>query len=434
MTITSSTSSDVDTGTGYGRAPSSYNARLTEVGPGTPMGEALRRYWHPVASSVGLTSDLPHRTKVLGEDLIVFRDGAGRAGVVYERCAHRGSSLYYARIEEDGIRCCYHGWKFDVQGKCLEQACEPEHGRRRDAARQPWYPVEERYGLVFVYMGPPEHKPPLPRYEMFEDLDEGESMFGQLPVPGADVTGMVMPCNWLQAFENALDPVHATWLHFSHSGPQFDGMGQPGGFPSYFFDPYTVSEKLHFQKTSRGAMYSQALRLAGPDGYEQQLEWRVECQAPNIIALPDFVNMERDQGPNCLIWNVPCDDTSYRIFVTTRSTSIDRMMRLILGIKQNGKFPWEVTEEDTQRYPSDNEAIISQGPITQHSTETLATTDKGVVMLRRVLSQMVDDVEAGRDPLNVERGDARPRKVTSGVFTVGQSIDDDVLPIIPTLT
>ena len=140
------------------------------------MGEAMRRYWHPIAISSTLTSDRPHRTRLLGEDLIVFRDGNGRAGVVFERCAHRGTSLYFGRIEDDGIRCCYHGMKFDTQGHCLEQACEPERGRRRDAIRQPWYPVEERYGLVFVYMGPPERKPALPRYDFFEPLEEGDRL------------------------------------------------------------------------------------------------------------------------------------------------------------------------------------------------------------------------------------------------------------------
>src|SRR5205085_9281314 len=133
-----------------------------------------RRYWHPIASSATLTPDVPHRTRVLGEDLIVFRYRQGRPGVVAERCAHRGSSLFYGRIEDDGIRCCYHGWKFDVQGHCLEQACEPALGRRRDAARQPWYPVEERYGLAFVYMGPPELKPELPRYDVLADPAEDE--------------------------------------------------------------------------------------------------------------------------------------------------------------------------------------------------------------------------------------------------------------------
>ena len=281
-------SSGLDTGTGYGRPRSSHDARLTEVGPGTPMGEALRRYWHPVASSAALVSDVPHRVKVLGEDLVVFRDGAGRPGVVFERCAHRGSSLYYGRIEDDGIRCCYHGWKFNVRGHCLEQACEPDRGRRRDVARQPWYPVEERYGLVFVYLGPPESKPPLPRYDFFEDLADGESFFSEVPVPGQQVTGLLQKNNWLQSFENAVDPVHAAWLHYAHSGPQFYGTGTPTGAPHSFFDPYTIAGKLRYEKTERGVMYHQRFEREEPDGTTAQLESAVEVQLPNIIVLPDF--------------------------------------------------------------------------------------------------------------------------------------------------
>ena len=147
---------------------------------------------------------------------------------MFERCAHRGTSLYFGRIEDDGIRCCYHGMKFDTQGHCLEQACEPERGRRRDAIRQPWYPVEERYGLVFVYMGPPERKPALPRYDFFEPLEEGDVYVTELPIPGAEVVGAVSEWNWLQSFENAVDPVHAMWLHYAHSGPQFVGTGTTG--------------------------------------------------------------------------------------------------------------------------------------------------------------------------------------------------------------
>ena len=409
----------IDTGTGYGRPRSSHDARLTEVGPGTPMGETLRRYWHPVANSSALTSDVPHRTRVLGEDLIVFRDGAGRPGVVFERCAHRGSSLYYGRIEEDGIRCCYHGWKFDVQGHCLEQACEPGLGRRRDVARQPWYPVEERYGLVFVYMGPPERKPPLPRYDFFEELGEGESFFTEPPIPGQNVTGVISDFNWLQAFENAVDPVHAAWLHYTHSGQQFDGVGEPDGLPHSWFDPYTLTEKIQgYDRTERGVMYRQRMEREEPDGTIAEIDWAVECQLPNIIMLPDFVRIIPDLRHDCMIWNVPADDTSFRAFFSFRATGIDRLFRVIAAIKQNGKQFWELTEEEKQRFPGDFEAQGSQGPITQHSEETLATSDKGIVMLRRMLRQMVDDVEAGRDPLNADPGDTGLRGTTSGLFTV----------------
>ena len=138
------------------------------------MGELMRRYWH----TVGLAADAgatPRKVRVLGEDLILFRDGAGRPGLLHARCCHRGTTLYYGRVEERGIRCCYHGWLYDIAGNCLDQPCEPEGGaQHRHTVRQPWYPLEERYGLLFAYLGAPEKKPALPRFDALEELGEGE--------------------------------------------------------------------------------------------------------------------------------------------------------------------------------------------------------------------------------------------------------------------
>jgi len=144
-------------GSAYGLPEPSYDAELVEVGAGTPAGELLRRYWHPVGVSSEL-ADLPVPVRVLGEDLILFRTGQGRPGLVYPRCIHRGTTLRYGKVESNGIRCCYHGWLFDPEGRCLEQPCEPGGGRKLELYRQPWYPLEERYGLVFAYLGPPERR------------------------------------------------------------------------------------------------------------------------------------------------------------------------------------------------------------------------------------------------------------------------------------
>ncbi len=210
----------LDTGTGYGRRQPTYLKELTEVGPGTPMGELLRRYWHPV----GLIEDAgntPKAVRVLGEDLVLFRDKAGRPGLVHARCAHRGTTLYYGKVEDRGIRCCYHGWLFDVEGRCLEQPCEPGLGaQHKDKIRQPWYPVQELYGLIFAYMGPPQRKPVLPRYEIFETLDEGEF----IEADGNSVGGggpIIIPCNWMQHYDNLPDAYHVPILHGSFSGVQF---------------------------------------------------------------------------------------------------------------------------------------------------------------------------------------------------------------------
>ena len=134
-----------DLQTAYRMKPPSYRAEFTEVGRGKPMGELLRRYWHPVGLAAD-ASDTPRKVRALGEDLVLFRDRQGRPGLLHARCCHRGTTLYYGKVEDDGIRCCYHGWKFDTKGHCLEQPCEPDGGKFKDKARQPWYPLEERYG------------------------------------------------------------------------------------------------------------------------------------------------------------------------------------------------------------------------------------------------------------------------------------------------
>jgi nitrite reductase/ring-hydroxylating ferredoxin subunit len=142
--------STMDTGTAYGRPVGASLLELAQVGPGTPYGEVLRRYWQPVALSAGATTT-PKRLRILSEDLILFRTKRGKAGLVVPDCAHRGASLFYGRVEDEGIRCCYHGWIFDTEGRCLEQPCEPDLGRHRDRVRQPWYPVREYHGVVFAY-------------------------------------------------------------------------------------------------------------------------------------------------------------------------------------------------------------------------------------------------------------------------------------------
>ena len=210
-------------GAAYGRPTHHHDAELTEVAAGTPCGEFMRRYWHPIALSADVVAR-PQKVRILGEDLILFRDGKGRPGLLTPRCAHRGTSLYYGKVDENGIRCCYHGWQFDVEGRCLDQPCEPEGGLRKDRIRQPWYPVEDRYGLVFAYMGPPDKKPLLPRWEVFEDLAPGESIYvhGYTGYGvGADDTIRIVPINWLQNYENIMDPFHVPMLHTRHSAVQY---------------------------------------------------------------------------------------------------------------------------------------------------------------------------------------------------------------------
>ncbi|HEY3118241.1 MAG TPA: Rieske 2Fe-2S domain-containing protein, partial [Chloroflexota bacterium] len=176
------------------------NERLTRVGPGTPGGELLRRYWHPVAMVPDLSDESPTRhVRLLGEDLVLFRDKSGRVGLLADHCPHRGASLLYGRVEERGIACAYHGWLYDVEGNCLETPAEPADSLLHLTVKHRAYPVRERYGLYWAYLGP-SPAPVLLRYD-----------FAELGPLSVSVTGY--DCNWLQCVENNLDQAHVLILH-----------------------------------------------------------------------------------------------------------------------------------------------------------------------------------------------------------------------------
>ena len=183
---------------------------LTQVGPGTPCGEYLRRFWQPVAFARDLAAT-PLRVKILGEDLVVFRDRGGRVGVLHLHCAHRGTSLEYGIPVERGIRCCYHGWVFDVDGCCLETPGEPRGSRLHERVAQGAYPTHELAGLIFAYLGPPDRRPAFPMWDSY-------AVSGYTLMPAAKFT---LPCNWLQVKDNSMDPVHTAFLHALSSGYQF---------------------------------------------------------------------------------------------------------------------------------------------------------------------------------------------------------------------
>ena len=388
----------VDTGTAYGRKPGTHNPTLTEVGPGTPMGELLRRYWHPIGLA-GDASDTPRKVRVLGEDLILFRDKSGRPGLVHPNCAHRGASLYYGRVEERGIRCCYHGWLFDAEGHCLEQPCEPELGRARGRIRQPWYPVQELYGLVWTYMGPPEKKPTLPRYDALERLDEGEI----IETNDASIGGggpQVIPCNWLQHYENLVDPFHVVVLHSSFSGTQF--VEQMAQMPEVSWDTFEL-----------GVRTTSVRRLA--DGKVFRRISQAAMPTLRVIPSPRVGRYGRVES---LGWILPIDDRSFRIFVVGRVSEKGELTRM--RSRMNGKLWEELTEEEHQRMPGDYEAMVSQGAITRHSEEHLATSDRGIAMLRRYLKAQLALLEAGEDPAGVSFDpDAEPV-----VFDAGNYLED----------
>lgn len=385
-------------GRAYGRPPQQPNRLLTEVGPGTPLGELMRRYWQPIAASDQVTST-PRMVRLLGEDLVLFRDRKGRPGLLYPRCMHRGTTLYYGKVEDEGIRCCYHGWLFDVEGNCLDQPCEPRGGLRRERARQPWYPLQEHYGLVFAYMGPADKQPMLPRYDILEDLAPGEILARSVGGRGAtgDDSFPVVPYSWLHMCDNIMDPYHVYVLHSTFTGRQFH--------PDFAVMP----KRVDFFQEEHGVFYSAIRHM--PDGREYE---RVSSYLlPNIMSVPPIFDLNESRSIS-ISWVVPVDDSHYfQVMVERCRTS--RYDKPRLG--PDGKAWGERSEAARRDAPDDFEAQAGQGPISLHSEEHLVSSDRGIALQRRLLAQQIERVQAGGDPLGVAFDPAAAVvKVRSGNF------------------
>lgn len=382
----------------YGLKIPDPDPELTRVGPGTACGELMRRYWQPVCLSADL-SDLPKPVKILSEELIAFRDGQGRAGLLFFRCSHRGASLEYGRVEERGIRCCYHGWLYDVEGNVLEMPLEP--GNNNPFLKQiqhPCYPVREFGGLVFAYMGPLEKIPQFPLYDIWQK--EGGSLKARM---GPRVGGPVN-CNWLQAEENLMDALHTFWLHTLHSGPQFPSR-------AYGMNP----DDLKYEETDMGMRF--VLRRKLENGKWWELIW--EMLMPLNIHLV-YTDEPKTERVSAVTWCLPVDDThqlgaSIRWIAEGKGDALSGREQLAPGGRTNTSF------EYTQRHPDDKEAVEGQGPIALHGLEHLVTSDKGVMMFRKVLRTAIHAVQAGHDPKGVIRDAARAGTVAT---TAGSIVRD----------
>jgi nitrite reductase/ring-hydroxylating ferredoxin subunit len=389
-------------GGGYGRKPGAANRLLTETGPGSPCGELMRRYWQPVGLSSS-TGTVPRAVRILGEDLILFRDKAGRAGLLHARCCHRGTTLYYGKVEEGGIRCCYHGWLFDVEGHCIEQPCEPEGGLHRAQVRQPWYPVEERYGLVFAYLGPLDQKPALPRYDVLESLDPGETLEQEdksYYVGGGGFTSEHphVPYNWLQNFENVVDSYHVLILHSRFAGVQFR-------------DEFALAPKIQWDYVDHGVAASSRRSLK--DGRE--FDRVTQVLLPNVRIVPT-IELTPGSGTE-VAWIVPVDDTTHRTFGVAKVREPGLYVRRSRLAQHDGKIWTEMTDAEHQAHPDDFEAQSGQGRVNLHSEEHLVTSDKGVAMLRRLLTNEIKAVADGSAALGTaDHGSEGLVKVRGGNF------------------
>ena len=358
------------------------NDRLTRVGPGTPMGELMRRYWHPIAGSSQLTEDNPTReVRLLGEDLVLFRSAVGELGLIEPSCAHRKANLSYGIPEPEGIRCPYHGWLYDIHGQCIDQPSEPEGSRFKEKVKLKAYRAEELGGLIFAYMGP-EPAPLLPRYDM-------------LVWPGVrDAQVCMLPCNWLQCHENSLDPLHFQWLHRYYGGYVMNRKKPQAERDAWNLRTLTKGadhHKIGFEKTSYGVIKR---RLIG-DETEEDDNWRLGHPVffPNILRIG--INLQ---------FRVPVDDThTLHLMLNWRA--------LKDGEEQPGVVPYQeipVYDEDGRIkgdwvVGQDQTAWIIQGAITDRTTERLGVTDIGLIMYRRMLEEQMQVVADGGDPLNTHR-------------------------------
>lgn len=329
------------------------------------------------------------------------------------RCCHRGTTLYFGKVEDDGIRCPYHGWLFAADGQCLDQPCEPDRGRNKDRYRQPWYPVVEYHGLVFAYLGPPDRQPVFPRYEIFDDLGPDEEIivvdhfaFGGPPIA---------PCNWFQTHENVVDPYHVFILHNAISGPQFS-------------PDLEIWPEIDWQRHAWGVTTTQDRTL--PD--DTVLHRVTEARVPNIriIATPTLSVLGKT---NNMSWALPIDDTHTQVFVLLRvAKDADAQGLPTYG---DNKTWFELTEHEHQLYPGDYETQVGQGPVTLHSEERLASTDRGVSMIRRQFKEQIEIVQQGGDPIGVSFDEAdMPPPVLAGNYIVSAETDLEQIPLAETLS
>lgn len=356
------------------------NDLLTRVGPGTPCGDFLRRYWHPIAAASELTEEKPKmRIRILGEDLVLYRGAGGSYGLLAEQCSHRGASLYYGFLEGNDLRCPYHGWLYDAEGRCVEQPFEPQQSLLKHTIRHPAYPVEKLSGFLWAYMGPPEKKPLLPRWDILVD-QEGIRRLEIRPV---------LNCNWLQAEENTADVTHTYFLHaytMATKGRADQGGGFARPFVRYGFQPFEWGILKSWEYTGE----------RGGTGWGNLLVY------PNMLRLGGAMH-----------WRVPIDDTHTKILRveyyppgrTPRGVTLDETAQ---AASPDGEPPLSYEAgwlNDRGEYhldtfsSQDGMAWETQGPIFDRSKEHLGASDTGVVLLRQMLLDGIKAVQEGRDPM-----------------------------------
>lgn len=388
----------------YGRTVPQEDVALTHVTAGTPMGELMRRHWQPVALSEEL-KDLPRKVRLLGEDLVLFRAKNGKVGCLDPHCSHRGTSLEYGRVEQDGLRCCYHGWLYSPEGRVIDMPCEGAGVCDRMNVEHPSYPAMEYGGLVFVYMGPPEKQPLFNMYDIVDTRHRDDVQLRGMRLWEDYSIGFVRDCNWLQHYENVIDPWHLLILHQAISGNQFEGALMKG------------KPNITWEKTNLGVRYRLIKDLPNGNRYVRY----VECVLPNIFLVSSIHETgdhpKRKDRCTELSWAVPIDNEHVAGLSIVAWPLKDGAPRTdwrpgtdtVLNIRP-GSFR-DRPHEEKQRRPDDLEAQEGQRPIAVHALENLATSDTGIVMMRKRLRDQIRRMNDGLDPINVIRDSARNHRI-----------------------
>jgi phthalate 4,5-dioxygenase oxygenase subunit len=398
-----------------GKAENEY---LCLIGPGTPMGNLLRRFWTPAA----LVEDFqgndcdPRHVRLFGEDFVIFRDTNGELGMLDEKCTHRGASLVYGRVENCGIRCIYHGWKFAVDGTIQETPNFPSSAYR-ERIKAPAYQVRVAAGIIWAYVGPPDKEPPFPNYSFMTDDPERQ------PV----VFSTIEQCNWVQAIENGIDSSHVGILHQDLSQVQefHDNLPQAAAMDMIEDD----APQLEVTDTDFGFYYA-ALRATSVG--DDQTQVRITAYVmPYMNCIPP--------ASSSAVLRVPIDDVNTAIYmIKPHGSGYDNAetRRKFTGLPEPGEVTWYGRDRVLTVPPQDREAMrggrsfsgfvgvniqdaavyVSQGPIYDRSKEHVVPADIAVLRMRRRLMAAAAQVEAGEEPVEVRPQDPRAINAVSAVI------------------
>ena len=386
------------------------NELLCRIGPDAPMGRMMRRYWIPAAMSEELKpGGAIKRVRLLGEDLVAFRDTTGQVGLLGANCPHRGASLFFGRNEEKGLRCVYHGWKFDVTGACIDMPNEPPESNFKHKVKAVAYPCREWGGLIWTYMGPAGGTPALPALPEME--------WALLPPENRFTSKFLVNANWLQQLEGGIDASHGSFLH---KWFKFEDLPNKRSFLSraVFDDP---SPEMHIRPTEYGFAYG-ARRNAGEGQYHWRLyQWllpayRVLASQGGLCFSPGPIPIDDE---HCWVyWNAYHPDRALtdeeRSYYSSGATgnarvipgtfkplankSNDYLIDREMQRSKNFTGMWSSADQDLM-------AVESAGALWDRTREHLGTSDSAVIAARRTLIRLARDLQKGIEPYAPNHGD-----------------------------